>query len=75
MPWKSRCITRSAGSQSRNPPIDSADEANLTAATLDVYEHERLANTAIPLKKPDPESVPTKMSALLKAMYHWVLSR
>lgn len=62
------------------PPEQSDEDCcdttlNLTAATLDVYEHERLGNTETPLKKLDPVSPPTRMSALLKAMYHWVLSR
>jgi hypothetical protein len=48
---------------------------NLSAATLDVYEHERLANTETPLKKSDLESPPTQISALLKTIYYWVLSR
>jgi hypothetical protein len=44
---------------------------NLSAAKLDVYKHERLAYTEIPMKR----TKPPKRKAFLKAMYHWVMSR
>jgi len=48
---------------------------NLSAAKLNVYKHERLAYTEIPVKNSTSTPVSKRTAALLKAMRHWVLSR
>lgn len=50
-------------------------ELNLQACTLPVHKHERLAFTECPVKNSTPRPVGKKMSRLLEAMYHFVLSR
>jgi len=46
---------------------------NFSAAKLDVYRHERLANTEPPKKIPGQRPV-SKRAALLKAMADWALA-
>ena len=48
---------------------------NLSVASPDVYKHERLAYTEISKRSSEPEPRATRKTTLLKAMYHWVLSR
>ena len=48
---------------------------NLSAAKLDVYKHEWLAYTEIPVKRRKRLAPSDRKAALLKAMYHWVSSR
>jgi hypothetical protein len=68
-----------------NPsPIKNADaaddhcrttELHSEAAKLDVHRHERLAYTESPMVNSVSQPVSKRGSALLKAFYHWVLSR
>jgi hypothetical protein len=46
---------------------------NLSVAKLDVYRHERLGYTEIPAKSSAPGKS-KRTAAVLKGMYHWVLS-
>lgn len=48
---------------------------NLSAAKLDVYKHERLAYTEIPIRRVKRLKFSERKAAFLKAMYHWVHSR
>jgi hypothetical protein len=48
---------------------------NLSAATLDVYKHEHLANTEIPMKNQKSKPSRSRTLAFLKAMFYWLLSR
>jgi hypothetical protein len=59
-------------------PVDDSGqstELHFTAAQLDVHRHERLDYTEKPLVNSAPPAVYKWTSALLKAFYHWVLSR
>lgn len=47
----------------------------LSASKLDVYRYERLANTEPPVRNTVSQPIPKWFSPVLKAMYHWVLSR
>jgi hypothetical protein len=48
---------------------------HLSAAKLNVYDCERLAYTERPSPPAPSPPVSKRMSAWLKAMYHWVLTR
>jgi hypothetical protein len=48
---------------------------NRSASKLDVYNYERLAYTEPPVRNSVSRPIPKRASAMLKVMYHWVLSR
>ena len=62
-------------------PVKNGDDhcydsaLNRSASKLDVYRHEQLANTEPPVLNSVSRPISKRMSAVLKAMYHWVLSR
>ena len=50
------------------------NDLNFSAAKLDVYRHERLANTEPPQKRSAPRTPSKRAAAVLKAMAAWALA-
>lgn len=48
---------------------------HFSAAKLDVYKHERLAYTEIPIKRSKCRKLFRRTRSALKALYHWLQSR
>ena len=65
---------------SQSEPSDDHDHdrdtpLNLSAARLDVFRHERLDYTEVPVKNAASRPASARTSEALKAMFHWILSR
>lgn len=57
---------------------DSCDPValNFAASKLEVYEHERLAYTEIPARRPKPKrSIARRMKRFFQAIYFWAIAR
>ncbi len=64
-----------------SPPADGGDEdahssspLNLMISKLDVYKHERLGYTDMPIAKPNPRRRNKRVVSFLHATYRWALA-